>query len=116
MGASAATQTLLDGQYPMAERAGLMGKYDPLRRLLASRQLHEIVLTFGDVEKLVGPLPPSARIHRAWWANDSKVQAQAWRAAGWHVRRVNQSAGRVTFARGEVGGSRLEHRPPESGR
>ena len=22
---------------------------------------------------------------RQWWANDSKVQGQAWRAAGWHV-------------------------------
>jgi hypothetical protein len=82
-----------------------MGKYDPLRDLLASRQLDEVVLTFGDVEKLVGLLPPSAHLHRAWWANDSKVQAQAWRSAGWHVAAVDQTAQRVTFVRGAVGGS-----------
>lgn len=82
-----------------------MGKYDPLRDLLASRQLDEVVLTFADVEKLVGPLPASAHVHRAWWANDSKVQAQAWRSAGWRVAAVDQKAQRVTFARGAVGGS-----------
>ena len=82
-----------------------MGKYDPLRDLLASRQLDEVVLTFGEVEKLVGPLPPSAHVHRAWWANGSKVQSLAWRSAGWHVAAVDQAAQRVTFARGTVGGS-----------
>lgn len=56
-------------------------------------------MSFTDVEKLVGPLPASAHIHRAWWANDSKSQAQAWRAAGWHVSSVNQAAERVTFTR-----------------
>jgi hypothetical protein len=90
-----------------------MGKYDPLRDLLASRQLDEVVLTFGEVEKLVGPLPPSAHEHRAWWANDSKVQAQAWRSAGWHVAAVDQTTERVTFARGSVGGAYLATRKVE---
>ena len=62
-----------------------MGKYDLLRDYLAGRRdgRLELTMTFGEVEDLVGPLPTSARVHRASWANDSKVDAQAWRAAGW---------------------------------
>jgi hypothetical protein len=92
-----------------------VGKYDPLRSYLASSTGKEVRMTFTEVEALVGPLPSSARIHRAWWANDSKVQAEAWRAAGWHVQSVNQTAERVVFARGKVGGPRTISRPPVNG-
>ena len=85
-----------------------MGKYDPLRDYLAKLgQPGPVTMSFADVEGLVGRLPTSARIYREWWANDSKVEAQAWRAAGWHVESANLTAERVVFARGEVGGSRL---------
>jgi hypothetical protein len=76
-----------------------MGKYDPLRDYLADRPGDEVRMTFAEVERLVGPLPDSARVHRAWWANDSKVEALAWRAAGWRVNSVNQLAEHVVFAR-----------------
>jgi hypothetical protein len=76
-----------------------MGKYDPLRDYLAGRAGSEVRMTFAEVEELVGPLPDSARIHRAWWANDSKVEALAWRAAGRRVESVNQTAELVVFVR-----------------
>lgn len=76
-----------------------MGKYDPLRDYLAGRLADEVKMSFADIEELVGLLPASARIHRAWWANDPKSEARAWRAAGWHVRSVGQAAERVIFAR-----------------
>ncbi|GIG55789.1 hypothetical protein Lfu02_01610 [Longispora fulva] len=84
-----------------------VAKYDPLRDHLAGSRVaaEELLMTFEEIEGLVGPLPASARAHRAWWANDSKVQAQAWRAAGWRVRSVDQRAGRVVFARGPRGGA-----------
>ncbi len=82
-----------------------MGKYEPLRDYLAGRSGDEQPMTFSQVERLVGPLPYSAHEHRAWWANDNKSQALAWRAAGWHVASVNQSSGHVVFARGIKGGS-----------
>ncbi len=82
-----------------------MGKYDPLRDYLAGRSGDEARMTFTEVEQLVGPLPDSARNHRAWWANDNKVEALAWRAAGWHVASVNQTSGQVVFARGATGGT-----------
>lgn len=85
-----------------------MGKYDPLRDYLASRDgaLRELEMSFAEAEKLVGKLPRSARMYRAWWANsnDARAEAQAWRSAGWHVRSVDLSAERVTFARYQGGG------------
>jgi hypothetical protein len=44
-------------------------------------------MSYDEVESIVGDLPPSAHDHRAWWANDSKVQARAWQAAGWQWQR-----------------------------
>ena len=83
-----------------------MAKYDPLREYLSQRPdtAADVLMTFAEIEALVGPLPDSARTHRAWWANDSKVEALAWRAAGWHVSSVNQLRERVVFARGTRGG------------
>jgi hypothetical protein len=56
-------------------------------------------MTFAEVERLVGGLPPSVRIRRAWWANDSKVQAIARQTASWQVRTVDQAVGIVEFVR-----------------
>ena len=83
-----------------------MSKYDPLRDYLASLDQTCLTMSFGRVEELVGPLPESARKHRSWWANDSKVEARAWREAGWHVESVDQQRECVTLAIGKVGASR----------
>jgi hypothetical protein len=81
-----------------------MGKYEPLRDYLAAHQGDEVQMTFGQVERLVGPPPDSAREYRAWWGNDSyRSQSIAWQAAGWHVASVDQAAGQVVFARGVKG-------------
>jgi hypothetical protein len=84
-----------------------MAKYDPLMAYLAAvpEQDARVEMRFGDVERLVGALPESARMYRPWWGNSSHVQARAWRAAGWHVQEVDLAEGRVVFARGTVGGS-----------
>jgi hypothetical protein len=78
-----------------------VAKYDSLRDYLAGQPAHvrEVRMTFDEVEVVVGALPRSALGYRAWWANDSKVQAQAWRAAGWRVDSVNQVARWVVFHR-----------------
>ena len=85
-----------------------MNKYDPLRDYLAGLDQTSVTMSFERVEELVGPLPASARNHRPSWANDSKVEAQAWRAAGWHVDTVDLRNERVVFAVGTVGGGHLE--------
>jgi hypothetical protein len=64
-------------------------------------------MRFAEVADIVKGLPASAYRLRQWWANDSKVQARAWRSAGWHVDTlgVDFNAQTVRFARGKVGGS-----------
>lgn len=87
-----------------------MAKYTPLAEFLEKVDSSErrITLSFAEVDRLVGGLPPTARRLRQWWANDSKVQARAWRSAGWHVaeRGVDLNEGFVVFERGRVGGTR----------
>jgi hypothetical protein len=77
---------------------------DQLLTLAAAGQ-QIVEFDFANIAELVGGLPPSALEHRTWWANDSKVQAGAWRAADWHVDTVSLDRHRVRFARGQVGGS-----------
>lgn len=75
-------------------------KYYPLLAHLRQSSSAELTLTFGDIEKLLGiRLPTSARTQRAWWSNRSEgaVQAQAWMAAGYHVKKVDLQAEQVTF-------------------
>jgi hypothetical protein len=83
-----------------------MTKYDPLRAFLESTasDISETALSFRKIEVILGSsLPPSARKHRAWWANPSSPYdhpyAQAWLAAGWEVDTVDQRAEWVRFRR-----------------
>lgn len=62
----------------------------------------EVQLKFDDIEAIIGgELPPSARQHRAWWANEtvSHVQSMQWLDAGWRVSYINLSEQRVTLVR-----------------
>lgn len=100
----------------------MTGKYEPLANHLRERAAagqHQVELTFGTVDRLVGGLPPSARKLRTWWANNSQGQSLAWHTAGWHVAIVNLPEARVVFATGKVGGThadrgrtRASTRPP----
>jgi hypothetical protein len=83
-------------------------KYDPLGEwLLNQREEGEsrVRVTFADVEAILGqPLPPSAREHRSWWANDSTShrQSMTWLAAGWQVQDVDLAGEEVEFRRTDL--------------
>lgn len=79
-------------------------RYISLARYLQGQpaDVEAIELTFTQIEELIGdPLPPSARRHRAAWANDpaSRPQAQQWLDAGWRVSRANLDEERIIFVR-----------------
>lgn len=65
-----------------------MATYDRLRAYLTGQKLSEIMLTFREIELILGgyPLPRSAE-RPQWWANTrasgSHVQREVWRAAGY---------------------------------
>lgn len=83
-----------------------MSKYDPLQTYLARQAQREAAMAFGEIERVLGfPLPPSARRHQAWWANNvgTHVNARAWRDAGWKTSRVDLASERVVFVRDDAG-------------
>jgi hypothetical protein len=57
-----------------------MPKYRELTLYLQSRTEPVVILSFSEIERIVGPLPRSARQHRAWWSNStaSRHQARYW--------------------------------------
>ena len=87
-----------------------MAKYDPLREHLRTRSADEFVMTWDEIEALVGPLPWSA--HRPqWWANGYDLthsQQRAWRGAGFDAFPTGSRT--VTFRR------RPERVAPRKGR
>lgn len=75
-------------------------RYFPLLVRLKGSGANEVVLSFAEVEALIGgPLPASARATRAWWSNrDSGAQAAAWMQAGYRVT-VDLASEQITFCK-----------------
>jgi hypothetical protein len=47
------------------------GTYKSLYQYLENRYANTVVLTFAQIEDLLGfTLPDSARVHHEWWANN----------------------------------------------
>jgi hypothetical protein len=83
-------------------------KYEPLGIYLLDlpTTANEVLLTFKQVEKIIGAsLPMSARTYREWWSNEgantTHSQAKAWFNAGFVVDSVHQDGdnARVEFKR-----------------
>jgi len=79
-----------------------VAKYDSLFRFLCESADAPVVMTFAEIERLVGPLPASARRYQVWWSNEAQgtqhVQARAWMNAGREVESVDRTAERVRFS------------------
>jgi hypothetical protein len=78
-----------------------MSRYDALRELLAARSELEVVMSFTELEVVIGALPPSARLHPAWWANSvaGHAHAAAWLEAG-RVAKPDFLQTQVMFVKG----------------
>jgi hypothetical protein len=80
----------------------VVAKYDPLFNYLCQAGDSSVELTFAEVERLVGPLPASARKYQAWWSNETAdtrhVQSNAWMNAGREVVSVDRGRERVRFS------------------
>jgi len=58
-----------------------------------------VVMSFDEIEDLVGPVPAGAAHKKAWWHGATTRQALAWTLAGWDVDTVGFAARRVAFRR-----------------
>ena len=80
-----------------------MRKYAALQTHLNRRNGRPEMLTFEDIEAIIGkPLPQSATKHRSFWANDNQdhhSHARSWRLAGYRVAYVDREQKVVRFER-----------------
>jgi len=82
----------------------ISGKYFSLYKYLHERYADRVVLTFGEIESLLGfALPDQARLNQQWWANAAATAAGTNPSDSWILaRRVatpNLLAQTVTFER-----------------
>lgn len=78
-------------------------RYLPLYDYVKNRYANVVVLTFAQIEDLIGfRLPDIARTQREWWTaaetSDAEPSNEAWRHTG-RVVTPNLLARTVTFAR-----------------
>jgi len=80
-----------------------MRKYAALNMHLNRRNGRPEMLTFEDIEQIIGKtLPVSAHKHRSFWANDNEghhSHARAWMKAGYRVAYVDRDEKVVRFER-----------------
>lgn len=80
-----------------------MRKYAALHSHLNRRNGRPEMLTFEDIEQIIGKeLPQSAVKHRSFWANDNQdhhSHARAWMKAGYRVSYVDREQKVVRFER-----------------
>ena len=64
----------------------MTGKYLLLYKYLENRYANSVVLTFAQIEDLVGfPLPDQARCQREWWTDADPAQAGPSYADAWKL-------------------------------
>ena len=79
------------------------GEYRPLYKYLRDRYADRVVLTFAEIEDLLGfPLPETARLQE-WWDRTAPVANQSPQSVAWtlasRTATVNLVARRVLFER-----------------
>lgn len=80
------------------------GAYASLQKYLTARYASVVVLTFGEIEDLIGfALPTAARAEQDWWAPatpgaSASTQSQAWTLAR-RTATANLRAETVSFER-----------------
>jgi hypothetical protein len=81
----------------------VMRKYSALHEHLNRRAGRAEMLTFEDIEQIIGKeLPKSAHKHRSFWANDNQdhhSHARAWMRAGYRVAYLDREQKVVRFER-----------------
>ena len=89
---------------PVQKARADTGEYRLLHKYLRDRYANRVVLTFGEIEDLLGfALPEPARLQREWWGATESVAPQSAQSDAWtlasRTATVNLSAQSVVFER-----------------
>jgi hypothetical protein len=79
-----------------------MTKYAPLGDFLRAQRKNEVVMTFAEIERVIGAkLPPNSPKYPAWWSNNpnNNVMTRVWLEAGFRTERVDIKARKLVFRR-----------------
>jgi len=81
----------------------LVSKYEDLAKHLEKQNVDMLRMTFNEVEGVIGPLPPAARKHRAWWANSASQNhaMNGWMSVGWETSQVHMDKEELVFIRAQ---------------
>ena len=88
----------------LGTRPPVPAEYLPLHKYLDGRYADTVVLTFSEIEHLIGiTLPDLAHSDKSWWDNEAEggtasPQSQSWSRAN-RTARPNMSAKIVVFDR-----------------
>ena len=67
------------------------GKYTPLLQFLQRQTAKQIILTYAEVESILGfKLPKSAYTYTMWWNPKGHPHCQAWLRAGYNIADVGE--------------------------
>ncbi len=84
-----------------------MNKFDPLSDYLQAQNKPEIVLSYEEIEDILGFGLPRSALRAEWWDDDTphhpRAQSQAIRAAGYDSRRLPEG-NKVRFRKRSVFG------------
>src|SRR5437764_12979936 len=88
---------------PPSQSIDVAAEYRSLHKYLGGRYADTVVLTFAEIEDLLGcPLPALARVRQDWWANEDperpSIQSRSWTDAG-RTAKANLVARTVVFDR-----------------
>jgi hypothetical protein len=87
------------------QRCAVQAEYLSLHKYLDDRYANTVVLTFGEIEDLLGfTLPDLARLKQEWWASgdaDGSPQSRSWTQAS-RTAKPNLAAQIVVFERASV--------------
>jgi hypothetical protein len=89
---------------PLPAARGSAGEYQLLYKYLADRFANRVVLTFAEIEDLLGfSLPAPARLQHEWWEEGASIASRSAQSASWtlasRTATVNMSAQSVVFER-----------------
>jgi hypothetical protein len=89
---------------PLRSAGDSAGAYQLLYKYLSDRFANRVVLTFAEIEDLLGfSLPERARLQLEWWGNGPSIAGRSTQSDSWtlasRTATVNMSAQSVVFER-----------------